>query len=53
MSSMNLLNIKKEIQNLNNIVCNLKNENSDLRNQIKTMNEELLDYKIKNPMKLN
>ena len=46
---MNLLNMKKEIQNLNNIVNNLKNENKDLKEKIEVINDEIIDVKIKKP----
>tara|TARA_B100000886_G_C20350978_1_gene460862 strand:+ start:192 stop:650 length:459 start_codon:yes stop_codon:yes gene_type:complete len=49
MSSMNLLNMKKEIQNLNNIVYNLKNENKDLKDKLEVINNEIIDVKIKKP----
>lgn len=46
---MNLLNIKKEIQNLNILVNHLKNENKDLKDKIEQINEEITDVKIKKP----
>jgi predicted RNase H-like nuclease (RuvC/YqgF family) len=49
MASMNLLNIKKEIQNLNILVNHLKNENKDLKDKIEQINEEITDVKIKKP----
>ena len=49
MSSMNLFNIKKEINNLNIVVNGLKTENSDLKQKIDELNEEIYDIKIKKP----
>ena len=49
MSSMNLFNIKKEINNLNSLVNNLKTENSELRQKIEELNEEITDIRIKKP----
>ena len=49
MSSMNLLNMKKEIKNLNNIVENLKNENSNFKNELNSLNNSILEVKIKKP----
>ena len=46
---MNLLNMKKEIQNLNSIVDNLKTENKDLKDKIEVINNEIIDVKIKKP----
>ena len=46
---MNLLNMKKEIQNLNILVNHLKNENKDLKDNIEQINEEIIDVKIKKP----
>ena len=49
MSSMNLLNMKKEIQNLNNLVNTLKTENQDLKDKIEMINNEIIDVKLKKP----
>ena len=63
MASMNLLNMKKEIKNLNNIVEHLKNENSILNtkcsnlnsdinmlnNEFSNLNDDIIDIKIKKP----
>lgn len=46
---MNLFNIKKEINNLNIVVNGLKTENSDLKQKIDELNEEIYDIKIKKP----
>lgn len=46
---MNLLNMKKEIQNLNNLVNTLKTENQDLKDKIEMINNEIIDVKLKKP----
>ena len=46
---MNLFNIKKEINNLNIIVNGLKTENSNLKQKIDELNEEIYDIRIKKP----
>ena len=49
MASMNLLNIKKEIINLNNLINDLKKENYNLRNEIDNINNQIIDVNIKKP----
>ena len=49
MSSMNLFNIKKELNNLNIVIDNLKTENSNLKQKIDELNEEIIDIQIKKP----
>jgi hypothetical protein len=49
MASMNLLNIKKEIQNLNLVVNSLQNENKELKFKLDQINDEITDVKIKKP----
>ena len=46
---MNLLNIKKELQNLNILVNSLKNENNELKHQITEINDDMVEFKINNP----
>ena len=46
---MNLLNMKKEIKNLNNVVNHLQNENNNLKEKLEQINEEIIDVRIKKP----
>ena len=46
---MNLLNMKKEIENLNKVVDNLKSENQSLKYKFDQMNNDIIDVKIKKP----
>lgn len=47
MSSMNLLKMKKEIENLNSVVINLKEENTTLKTKLDELNDNIIDVNIK------
>lgn len=49
MSSMNLLKMKREIENLNSVVNSLKDENSSLRSKLDELNDNIIDVNIKKP----
>jgi predicted RNase H-like nuclease (RuvC/YqgF family) len=49
MSSMNLLKMKREIENLNSVVNNLKEENSSLKSKLYELNDNIIDVNIKKP----
>jgi len=49
MSSMNLLKMKREIENLNSVVNSLKEENSSLRSKLDELNDNIIDVNLKKP----
>lgn len=49
MSSMNLLKMKREIENLNIVVNNLKEENSSLKYKLDKLNHNIIDVNIQKP----
>ena len=46
---MNLLKMKREIENLNSVVNSLKEENSSLRSKLDELNDNIIDVNLKKP----